>query len=197
MVERCTTDTQSLPTREGRQPRWTVEIAIVVSFAMSRSYASCAGALIMRSHGLDAGCGIIVKFGAQKPAKISSYMEKALGCQQQARRLLTFRRPMSLFTFASTLRAGSGVCWRQYAAWKFAVSLRHRTSLANKVIPQEWKTPGVQLPPAEEWPKVFRFADKQKRKTLSNPETAKRLAEIFVPEGSKDKVIVEAYAGMD
>ncbi|KAJ2930301.1 hypothetical protein H1R20_g6796, partial [Candolleomyces eurysporus] len=54
---------------------------------------------------------------------------------------------------------------------------------------------GTELPPVEDWVKTFKFSEKRKRKTLCNVETAKKLAELFVPEGSKDKIIVEAYAG--
>ena len=59
----------------------------------------------------------------------------------------------------------------------------------------KWQTPGVELPPPEVWWKIYRFPEKRKRKTISNPDTAKELAEKFVPEGSKGKVIVEAWAG--
>jgi transcription factor 1 len=56
-------------------------------------------------------------------------------------------------------------------------------------------TSATELPPIEHWKKTFKFSEKRKRKTLCNAETAKKLAELFVPEGSKDKIIVEAYAG--
>ncbi|KAF5326395.1 hypothetical protein D9611_000498 [Ephemerocybe angulata] len=69
---------------------------------------------------------------------------------------------------------------------------RDKPSLA---IPDEWKTPGVELPPPSLWWKIFRFPEKRKRKTMLNEETARRLAEYYVPEGSKDKVIIEAFAG--
>lgn len=60
---------------------------------------------------------------------------------------------------------------------------------------EKWQTPGVELPPLEEWWKLFRFPEKRKRKTLCNKETAEKMAEVLVPEGSKGKVIIEAWPG--
>lgn len=56
-------------------------------------------------------------------------------------------------------------------------------------------TPSVELPPPEDWWKIFRFPEKRKRRTICNPDTAKKLAEVLVPEGSEGKVIIEAWAG--
>ncbi|KAF8902941.1 S-adenosyl-L-methionine-dependent methyltransferase [Gymnopilus junonius] len=54
----------------------------------------------------------------------------------------------------------------------------------------------VQLPHMDTWRKVFHMTkDVGKRVSLRNPDTAKMLAESFVPEGSRDKVVIEASPG--
>ncbi|EAU91159.1 hypothetical protein CC1G_03327 [Coprinopsis cinerea okayama7 len=59
--------------------------------------------------------------------------------------------------------------------------------------------PSVNLPAPEKWAESFNVKLSTKplsgRISVSNPETADKLANAFVPEGSKDKVIVEAYPG--
>ncbi|KAJ2912413.1 hypothetical protein MD484_g7999, partial [Candolleomyces efflorescens] len=78
---------------------------------------------------------------------------------------------------------------------------KNRTLLIKVSSSKPISTPTIgptgtaELPPMEDWRKTFRFSEKRKRKTLCNEETAKKLAELFVPEGSKDKIIVEGYAG--
>lgn len=55
---------------------------------------------------------------------------------------------------------------------------------------------GVDLPPLEEWYKHFPWSTEAKsRSTLANPEICKRLAEAIIPEGSKDKIVLEAFPG--
>ncbi|KAJ3498190.1 hypothetical protein NMY22_g19624 [Coprinellus aureogranulatus] len=71
----------------------------------------------------------------------------------------------------------------------------HTQRPKDLTIPEKYRTPGLELPPPEEWWKLFRFPEKRKRKTLCNPDTARKLAEVYVPEGSKGKVVVEAWAG--
>jgi hypothetical protein len=57
----------------------------------------------------------------------------------------------------------------------------------------------LKLPPIDKWQQRRYFAimeGQQSRFFLRNPDTARMLAEAFVPEGSKDLIIVEAAAGM-
>lgn len=60
------------------------------------------------------------------------------------------------------------------------------------------KLPFGELPPPEDWRKYFplSFGVGGQRVSLSNAETAAKVAESFVPAGSKDKVIIEAFPGM-
>jgi hypothetical protein len=56
--------------------------------------------------------------------------------------------------------------------------------------------PNFHLPPIDKWRKTFpltQFATH--RISLKNRDTANAVANAFVPRGSKDKVIVEAYPG--
>lgn len=54
----------------------------------------------------------------------------------------------------------------------------------------------MELPPPGTWSQYFPSnRDWAHRTTLSNAESARQLAELFVPEGSKDKIIIEANAG--
>ncbi|KAJ3546604.1 hypothetical protein NMY22_g1989 [Coprinellus aureogranulatus] len=76
-----------------------------------------------------------------------------------------------------------------------ATTSPHTQRPKDLTIPEKYRTPGLELPPPEEWWKLFRFPEKRKRKTLCNPDTARKLAEVYVPEGSKGKVVVEAWAG--
>ncbi|KAG6861468.1 hypothetical protein C0995_016247 [Termitomyces sp. Mi166 len=48
----------------------------------------------------------------------------------------------------------------------------------------------------EEWKKLFKvWIQINHRVSLRNPETAAKIADAFVPEGSRDKVVIEAYPG--
>ncbi|KAJ4483467.1 S-adenosyl-L-methionine-dependent methyltransferase [Lentinula aciculospora] len=51
------------------------------------------------------------------------------------------------------------------------------------------------LPPREKWRQIFAWVPVNDRVSLSNPYTAKTVAERFVPEGDTDKVIIEAFPG--
>jgi hypothetical protein len=54
----------------------------------------------------------------------------------------------------------------------------------------------VNLPPIDQWQKYFPpVLGTYNRVSLRNPQTAARLAEAFVPNGSTGKVVIEAYAG--
>ena len=54
----------------------------------------------------------------------------------------------------------------------------------------------VNLPPVSEWTKLFPHHNVvRERVYLRNPTTADVVAEAFVPEGSKGKVIVETFPG--
>lgn len=53
------------------------------------------------------------------------------------------------------------------------------------------------LPPLDKWRKYFPLEKASVRRcAVRKPETAAMLAEAFVPEGSKDKIIIEASPGM-
>jgi hypothetical protein len=53
------------------------------------------------------------------------------------------------------------------------------------------------LPPIDKWRQYFAIMEGQRlRFFLRNPDTARIIAEEFVPEGSKDLIIIEAAAGM-
>lgn len=54
---------------------------------------------------------------------------------------------------------------------------------------------GPELPPISEWRKHFPSTLSMHRVFIRNPDTADLLANAFVPEGSKDKVIIEGYPG--
>lgn len=108
-----------------------------------------------------------------------------------------------LLSFSSSLCARRVVYWRHRSSLSQNYRLFHAGNVLCRQLPKrelsepeaKWKTPGVELPPLEEWWKIFRYSELRKRRTIKNPETAKMLAELYVPEGSKDKVIIEAWAG--
>lgn len=54
---------------------------------------------------------------------------------------------------------------------------------------------GHELPPISEWRKHFPSTLSMHRVFIRNPVTADLIADSFVPEGSKDKVIIEGYPG--
>ena len=55
----------------------------------------------------------------------------------------------------------------------------------------------LNLPPIDKWRQYFAIAEAQRLRTfLRHPDTAQMLAEAFVPEGSKDLIIIEAAPGM-
>jgi len=52
------------------------------------------------------------------------------------------------------------------------------------------------LPPIDKWRRIFSIMEGHRlRSFLRNPDTARMLAEAFVPEGSKDLIIIEAAPG--
>ncbi|KAF5393355.1 hypothetical protein D9757_000545 [Collybiopsis confluens] len=51
------------------------------------------------------------------------------------------------------------------------------------------------LPPREDWREIFSWVPVNDRVSISNAETAALVAESFVPEGSKDQVVIEAFPG--
>lgn len=59
---------------------------------------------------------------------------------------------------------------------------------------EEGSTPD--LPPVAEWSEYFPWsADVKARASIMNPESAAKVAEAFVPKGSRDKIVVEAFPG--
>ena len=57
--------------------------------------------------------------------------------------------------------------------------------------------PQLNLPPIERWRQFFSIMEGHRlRLFLRNPDTARMLAEAFVPEGSKDLIVIEAASGM-
>lgn len=53
----------------------------------------------------------------------------------------------------------------------------------------------LNLPDPEEWRSFFPPQKYRDRISVSNPDTAARLADAFVPAGSRDKVVIEAFPG--
>ncbi|KAF9448220.1 S-adenosyl-L-methionine-dependent methyltransferase [Macrolepiota fuliginosa MF-IS2] len=61
---------------------------------------------------------------------------------------------------------------------------------------KELKDYGAELPPLNEWSSYFPWSfDTKARSTVMNAETAKKLAEAFVPQGSENKIVLEAFPG--
>jgi len=55
----------------------------------------------------------------------------------------------------------------------------------------------IDLPPLSEWRQYFPGSPLiHHRVSVRNPEAALAIAEAFVPNGSKDKVIIESFPGM-
>jgi transcription factor 1 len=55
----------------------------------------------------------------------------------------------------------------------------------------------INLPPLSEWRQYFPASPLiHHRVSVRNPEAALAIAEAFVPNGSKDKVIIESFPGM-
>jgi len=64
----------------------------------------------------------------------------------------------------------------------------------GEVLPD---VPPGELPPIDLWRKYFLFEKvATHRSVIRNPETAAMLAETFVPEGSKDKIIIDVSPGV-
>jgi len=57
----------------------------------------------------------------------------------------------------------------------------------------------LDLPPLSEWRNYFPTGGMtlKSRISIANPETAALVADSFVPNGSRDKIIIEAYPGED
>lgn len=54
----------------------------------------------------------------------------------------------------------------------------------------------LHLPPEDQWRKIFPLTSFVSHRTsIKNQDTANAVADAFVPKGSKDKVIIEAYPG--
>jgi hypothetical protein len=62
---------------------------------------------------------------------------------------------------------------------------------------KRWQSSLPPLPAQEEWKKIFHSQGPQLRDRVyvRNPVTAAELADAFVPEGERDRVIVEAFPG--
>uniref|UniRef100_A0A8H7Y7I9 rRNA adenine N(6)-methyltransferase n=1 Tax=Psilocybe cubensis TaxID=181762 RepID=A0A8H7Y7I9_PSICU len=77
---------------------------------------------------------------------------------------------------------------------------QRKSSSGTQLINMETDNPSgeipfLNLPPMAQWKEVFSHVRESKRPTLRNPETALMLADKIIPEGSKDKVIIEAFSG--
>ncbi|KAF5351667.1 hypothetical protein D9756_007711 [Leucocoprinus leucothites] len=73
---------------------------------------------------------------------------------------------------------------------------RKRAGRPKQYVESETIAPQADLPPAEEWLNYFPWTMENKgRASVMNPETAQELAEAYVPEGSKDRIIIEAFPG--
>ena len=70
--------------------------------------------------------------------------------------------------------------------------LTYATRLRNAPI----FPPGWDLPPLDEWRSYFPVSkDTLAKAVVRKPESAALMAEAFVPEGSKDKIIIDASPG--
>ena len=72
-----------------------------------------------------------------------------------------------------------------------------RQSKRPKLTEEELNESKLNLPPIDKWRNYFAIMEGQRlRFFLRNPDTARKLAEVFVPEGSKDLIVIEAAPGM-
>ncbi|TFK74052.1 S-adenosyl-L-methionine-dependent methyltransferase [Pluteus cervinus] len=63
------------------------------------------------------------------------------------------------------------------------------------MLTDPFDTPEARLPPIDTWRKLFPSTTVHQRVSIRNPETAQSVANAFIPEGSRDKVVIEAYPG--
>lgn len=71
------------------------------------------------------------------------------------------------------------------------------TRRKSELTDEELNVSKLKLPPIDKWRQYFAIMEGQRlRFFLRNPDTARILAEAFIPEGSKDLIVVEAAAGM-
>ncbi|KAK0437545.1 S-adenosyl-L-methionine-dependent methyltransferase [Armillaria borealis] len=84
-------------------------------------------------------------------------------------------------------------CRRQISAlYSWAPRRYYRTKKVKIEKPENF----IDLPDYLQWRSFFPSNPSlAHRISVANPETAKKIANAFVPEGSKDKVIIEAYPG--
>ncbi|PBK95639.1 S-adenosyl-L-methionine-dependent methyltransferase [Armillaria gallica] len=84
-------------------------------------------------------------------------------------------------------------CRRQISAlYSWAPRRCYRTKKVKIETPQNF----IDLPDFLQWRSFFPSnSSLAHRISVANPETAKKIANAFVPEGSKDKVIIEAFPG--
>ena len=74
---------------------------------------------------------------------------------------------------------------------------RRKITLLTEEDEAAMKVSKLNLPPIDKWRQYFAIMEAQRlRFFLRNPDTAQMLAEKFVPEGSKDLIVIEAAAGM-
>ncbi|KAF9050264.1 S-adenosyl-L-methionine-dependent methyltransferase [Panaeolus papilionaceus] len=72
------------------------------------------------------------------------------------------------------------------------ISLRHRVQ-ADDYVPDASK---LELPPLNDWRPHFPWSKEiAMRSSVRNPDTAAMLADAFLPEGSKDQIVIEANPG--
>lgn len=69
---------------------------------------------------------------------------------------------------------------------------------ASSLLPLPPTEQRITLPPTPQWRKHWTttYASVRDRTSVSNPNTAALLADSLVPEGSKNKVIIEAFPGI-
>ncbi|KAK7045566.1 hypothetical protein VNI00_007398 [Paramarasmius palmivorus] len=69
---------------------------------------------------------------------------------------------------------------------------RKKIIVEDHLPPPEQRT---ELPPVSQWQKLFHARSQSHRVSLADAEVAPLVADAFVPEGSKGKVIIEAFPG--
>lgn len=72
---------------------------------------------------------------------------------------------------------------------------KRRRNLPKPTREVELTDDRITLPNPLDWRSVFPPIKLKDRISVSNPDTAAEMAEAFVPEGSKDKVVIEAFPG--
>jgi hypothetical protein len=99
--------------------------------------------------------------------------------------MLTRRIPAQFSILAARPKAFDSI------PFKRPLSRRAYPALSVPRDPQD----RILLPHPSDWRSIFSSVNRKDRISISNPQTAARIAKAFVPEGSENKVIIEAFPG--